>query len=83
MGIIKSATIELTTLVKAEPMMIPTAISKTFPFMANSLNSLKKVILNNYRVRLFLIQITIKQKKLQGFHLIAFQDFKITTLGSI
>src|SRR2546429_192347 len=39
-GMMTSLTSELMILPKAAPMMIPTAISSTFPRMANSLNSL-------------------------------------------
>ena len=38
-GIIKSLTKEVTILPNAPPMITPTAISTTLPFMANSLNS--------------------------------------------
>src|SRR5437870_4523769 len=39
-GMMTSLTMEVTILPNAAPMMIPTAMSTTLPFMANSLNSL-------------------------------------------
>ena len=38
-GLIRSATNELTMAVKAAPMMMPTAMSITLPFAMKSLNS--------------------------------------------
>ena len=43
-GVITSSIKELTILPKAPPIITPTAISTTFPLMANSLNSLIKLI---------------------------------------
>src|SRR5215472_16337907 len=43
-GIRTSATSEFTIFPNAAPMMTPIAMSRTFPFMANSLNSLNMVI---------------------------------------
>src|SRR5262249_24976700 len=42
-GVTMSVTSELTIAPNAAPMMIPTAISTTFPFIANSLNSLNMI----------------------------------------
>src|SRR5690349_4735395 len=43
-GVTMSVTSELTIAPNAAPMMIPTAISTTFPFIANSLNSLNMIV---------------------------------------
>src|SRR5699024_7909626 len=43
-GIITCFTMVFTTLLKAVPIMIPTAISSILPFIANSLNSFKKEV---------------------------------------
>ena len=44
-GVITSSIKELTILPKAHPIITPTAISTTFPLMANSLNSFIKLII--------------------------------------
>ena len=43
-GMMMSLTNEETILPKAPPIIIPTAISTTLPFMAKALNSFKKLI---------------------------------------
>ena len=47
-GISTSSTNEVTILPKAPPMITPTAMSITLPFMANSLNSLTNPIVLNF-----------------------------------